>query len=107
MSAARWTAQQLELAADGRRAMPLKNPRYNPCPAGVIRDGSATAAVLTAMRARPGLWLTHGQLLNLTNKSTKAVCWACLYLQAQGLIESTTDDSRNARYRRYRVAKGF
>ena len=105
MSAA-WMAEQLQRVADGRRAMALELPRYNPRPAGVIRDGSATDAVLAALRARPGQWLTHAQVMGVSLRGTKAVCWALLYLQAQGLVESTPDDSRNARYRRYRVCKG-
>lgn len=101
-----WMAQQLQRAADGRSAMPLTTPRYNPRPAGVIREGSATDAVLLAMRSRIGVWMTHSQILHSTQRSTKAVCWALLYLKAQGLIESVPDDSRNARYQRYRLVKG-
>lgn len=104
-SAASWMAQQLQSAADGRRAMHLEQPRYNPRPAGVILTGSATHAVLTSLRERNGMWLTHAQILVATCRSTKAVCWALLYLQAQGLVESTPDDSRNSRYRRYRAPR--
>ncbi|CAN7342114.1 hypothetical protein LJR074_001947 [Acidovorax sp. LjRoot74] len=85
--------------------MALTVPRYNPRPAGVIREGSATDAVLQALNQRSGSWLTHAQLLVLTQRSTKAVCWALLYLRAQGMVESAPDDSRNARYQRYRLAK--
>jgi hypothetical protein len=86
--------------------MALTVPRYNPRPAGVIREGSATDAVLSALQQRQGTWLTHAQILKLTQRSTKAVCWALLYLKAQGMVESAPDDSRNARYQRYRVSKG-
>lgn len=105
MSAA-WMADQLQRRADGRHALALEVPRYNPRPAGVIRDGSASDAVLSALRTRGGQWLTHAQVMAVSERGTKAVCWALLYLQAQGLIESTSDDSRNARYRRYRACKG-
>ena len=103
MSSAAWMAQQLQSAADVRHAMPLEKPRYNPRPAGVILHGSASHAVLTVLRERPGAWLTHAQLIVLTRRGTKAVCWALLYLRAQGLVESAPDDLRNSRYRRYRA----
>lgn len=99
-------AQQLARAADNRKAMPLTVPRFNPYPAGVIQPGSASDVVLALLRGRSDVWMTHGQILVLTKRSTKAVCWALAYLQAQGLIESTLDDGRNARYRKYRAAKG-
>lgn len=105
MTSAAWMAEQLQRAADGRRAMPLEQPRYNPRPAGVIREGSASDITLAALRERPGVWLTHAQILGITGLGTKAACWALIYLAAQGHIESTSDDSRNARYRRYRAAK--
>lgn len=105
MTSTAWMAQQLERVADGRRAMPLQQPRYNPRPAGVILAGSASDVVLVALRSRDGVWLTHAQILNLTSRSTKSVCWALIFLQSQGLVESTSDDSRNARYRRYRAVK--
>lgn len=105
MTTASWMADQLQRAADGRRAMPLEVARYNPRPAGVIREGSASHTTLAALQARPGQWLTHAQILHITGLGTKAACWALIYLTAQGHIESTPDDSRNARYRRYRAAK--
>lgn len=92
-------------STDGRRDLPLQQPRYNPCPPGVIRKGSATDAVLSLLEGRPGAWLTHAQILVLTRRSTKSVCWACLYLKSRGLVESTPDDTRNPRYRRYRAVR--
>lgn len=106
MTTAAWMAEQLQRAADGRRAMALTVPRYNPRPAGVIREGSATDAVLCTLRQRPGAWLTHAQILVLTQRGTKAICWALLYLKANGLVESAPDESRNARYQRYRLIMG-
>ena len=103
MSSTSWMANQLQRAAESRRGLSLEVTRYNPRPAGVIREGSASDAVLVALRARPGQWMTHAGILGVTCRSTKAVCWALLYLQALGLVESTSDDSRNARYRRYRA----
>ena len=99
-----WMTAQLERVSDGRRAMPLQVPRYSPHNTGVIVKGSATDVVLTLLRERPLAWLTHAQLLMHTQRSTKAVCWACLYLTSRGLVESAPDASRNPRYRRYRLA---
>lgn len=94
-----WTARQL---SGGRNIMGLANPRYNPCPPGVIRNGSSTSAVLAVLRQRQGVWLTHQQIMYLSGRPTKQVCWALLYLGMQEMIESTPDDYRNARYKRYR-----
>lgn len=105
MTSAAWMAEQLQRAADGRRAMPLELPRFNPRPAGVIREGSASDITLAALKARPGVWLTHAQILRITGLGTKAACWALIYLHAQGHIEITSDDARNARYRRYRAVR--
>lgn len=99
-----WMAAQIERAADGRRDLPLQIPRYNPRPAGKIVKGSATDAVLTLLQSRPLAWLTHGQLVVHTGRSTKSVCWACMYLSARGLVE-TGSDSRSTRYQRYRMAQ--
>ena len=57
-----------------------------------------------ALSANPTRWFNHTQLMRLTGKSTKAVCWGLLYLQRQGLIESGADGLRNPRYRVYRLA---
>lgn len=88
-----------------RNAMPLEVPRYSPTgfKPGTIKVGSASCSVLAVLR-KTGAWMTHAQLLLATKRSTKSVCWALLYLQALGLIESGTD-TRNSRYKRYRAKK--
>lgn len=97
-----WLAAQLMTMAD-RRAIPDEHPRYNPRPPGVLREGSATHAVLLYLRSRPRLYFTHAQILRGTDRSTKAVSWALIFLRAQGLVECVPDASRNARYLRYRI----
>ncbi|GAB3359000.1 MULTISPECIES: hypothetical protein [Giesbergeria] len=85
--------------------MPLEVPRYSPTGSkpGTIKVGSASWAVLAVLR-KTGAWMTHAQLLLATQRSTKSVCWALLYLQALSLIESGADN-RNSRYKRYRAKK--
>ncbi len=101
-----WVAR--ELLGLGRQALEVAEPRphYNPKPAGVIRDGSATGAVLDWLVARkPGAWWTRGQIMAGTGRSEKAVNWALLYLRTQGRIECVPDGSRNPQYRRYRAVR--
>lgn len=74
--------------------------RYNPRPPGVIREGSATAAVLAFLLAHRGKRFAAYQVIHATGCTQKATSWALLYLQRQGLIE-TTPDPRNERYLRY------
>lgn len=101
-----WTAQQLlGLAAANRRGLALEVPRYNPRPAGVIREGSATEAVLTLMQRRPARWLTHREIVQETGRTAKGVDWALLYLRAQALVECVSDAHRNPRYLRYRAVQ--
>ena len=67
----------------------------------MIRDGSATEAVLALLEAQPRRWWTHGQVMALTARSTKAVGFALLYLRQLELVD-VEPDGRNARYFRYR-----
>lgn len=99
----RWTAQQLLAIAAVRQAATAP-PRYNPRPSGVIRDGSATDAVLALLRAQPRRWWRHCDIVSATGRPYKAVNWACLYLRNRGLVEIVSDEARNARYLRYRLA---
>jgi hypothetical protein len=84
----------------------LNQPRFNPRPAGLIRNGSATHILLELFRANPGLFFTHSQLRARTGCTVKATDWALIFLRSQQLIECATDDFRNARYLRYRLSKG-
>jgi hypothetical protein len=95
-----WMAVQL---ANTRGGLNLSMPRYNPRPAGVIRPGSATEVALQVLRAAHGQFLTHSQLLTRTGCTQKALSWALIYLKSQQLVETSCDESRNARYLRYRA----
>lgn len=77
-----------------------KPERYNPRPPGVIREGSATAAVLAFLLAHRGKRFAAYQVIHATGCTQKATSWALVYLQQQGLIE-TSPDPRNERYLRY------
>jgi len=96
-----WITNQI-LAASNRGGLNIDAPRYNPRPAGEIRDGSATQAVLVFLQARARLFHTHRQIVHGTARTDKAVNWAMLFLRSQNLVECVPDESRNPRYLRYR-----
>ena len=101
-----WMVAQLTLIAEKRQqGLGLQVPRYNPRPPGVIREGSATAAVLVFMLAKRGMFMTHAQIVKGTGRSAKSVDWALLFLRSQGLVECVPDTARNSRYLRYRATK--
>lgn len=102
-----WSAHfsQLTNRPGPNTGLNLTVPRYNPRPAGVIRPGSATQAVLSLLQAHPGRWFTHFQIVQATDRTQKSVDWALLFLKGRGLIGTTSDDGRNSRYRRYAIAK--
>lgn len=82
-------------------AKPEPTPeRFNPRPPGVIREGSATAAVLAFLLSHRGKRFSAYQVIHATGCTTKATSWALVYLQRQGLIDATSDP-RNERYQRY------
>lgn len=98
-----WMVNQLTLIAEKRQiGLGLQAPRYNPRPAGVIREGSATAAVLDFFASRRGIFFTHAQIVKGTGRSAKSVDWALLFLRSQYLVECVPDEARNPRYLRYR-----
>ena len=106
MSNSWWITHQLLALGKGRDPVEVDAPPFNPRPPGVIRDGSATAAVLEWMRTRKaGVWWTRGQIMAGTRRSEKAVNWALLYLRSQGHIECVPDGARNPQYRRYRAVQ--
>jgi hypothetical protein len=102
-------AEQL-LAAAERRAVELDASQAsrpaNPNPPGSIWPGASTDAVLVVMRQQPQRWWTRCQLIAVTNRTNRQINWALHFLQATGKVEAVQDEARNARYLRYRVAKG-
>lgn len=100
-----WIAAQILAASDRTRVLVDRAPRFNPKPRGVIRDGSATEAVLVFMRGSARVTHTFQQLLASTGRTHKALCWALIYLRELGYIEATSDASRNSRYLRYSLVK--
>lgn len=76
--------------------------RFNPRPPGVIREGSASAAVLAFLR-ESGRFHTEASIRFVVKRSHSATSWALLYLRGQGLIEAVSDARRSGRYLRYRA----
>ena len=105
MSGAGWMARQLLTMADGR-AMRLEQPRYNPRPPGVIREGSATDEVLKLLSAYPGRFFSYAEIrARCRHRSHAALSWGLIYLKRMGLVQVVGDDARNPQYLRYRIAK--
>ena len=94
-------ARQLESVA--QRGLGLQVPRYNPNPAGVMREGGAAKAVLSFLQQHPGRFFTFAQIVAHTNRTPKSLDWACIFLRSLGQVECSRDDGRNSRYLRYRV----
>jgi hypothetical protein len=87
---------------------PRAVPRFNPRPPGEICPGSTTEAVHDFLRRRrdiaPNSWIPRSLVVHATGRTGKAVDWALTFLRAKGLVESS-EDPRNARYLRYRLAQ--
>ncbi len=79
--------------------------RQSSRPAGEIRTGGATEAVLNYLLRVPG-FKTEAQIRFATGRSHAAVSWALLFLKGRGLVKAVPDVARNARYCRYCAAKG-
>ena len=85
-----WVASEIMRMARHRDPLPESQfCRYNPRPAGVIRPGSASAAVLELLSSRPGQWLYRHQIISITGRTRKSVDWALIYLETSRLIEGT------------------
>lgn len=98
MSGTRWITSQI--LSIKRTAEPS---RFNPRPLGVMLPGSTTDAVKAWLDDRPpNGWWTKRQIEIGTGRSCKAIDWALIYLRSIHAIECSRDDSRNARYLRYR-----
>jgi hypothetical protein len=78
--------------------------KYNPKPAGVIRHGSTTHELLEHLQKAPARYFTHADLMYRLNCTRRALSWALIYLRSLGLVESFSDETRNARYLRYRLS---
>jgi hypothetical protein len=98
-----WVAQQLARSARPS-GLGLEIGRYNPRPAGVIRDGGATQAVLIFLQQNPRRYFTHMEIVKGSYRTGKSVDWALHFLRSTGRIEAHHGtDHRNGRYLRYRL----
>jgi hypothetical protein len=76
-----WMAGQLEgWHEEGAR-------QNNPRPAGVIRPGSGTDALLRFLHQAPGRWFFHSELILELGRSKGEIDWALGYLVRAGLVE--------------------
>lgn len=76
----------------------------NPRPAGVIRHGSATHAVLQLLRDNPAKKYSCFGLCRDTGNTIKAVNHACLYLRRMKIVD-TYGDPRSTSYLTYSISR--
>lgn len=96
-----WMARQLSHQPGG---LNLNEGRYNPRPAGVIRNGSTTHKVLEFLQRDPARYFNHAAILWATKCTPKALSWGLIYLQRMGYVEiALGGDVRNPRYAKYRI----
>lgn len=93
-----WVAQQIIT-----RPSP-ELPRHNPRRPGGLQEGGTAQAVLAFLRAHPKQFFTFAQIMVATQRTAKALDWACIVLRTLGHVECGRDDGRNSRYLRYRYA---
>lgn len=80
---------------------PGKPSRFNPRPAGVMIEGSATVRVLKALREVFPNALPHHELIRRSGTTRGAAAWAICFLASRGLIEKLGHPG-HSRYMRYR-----
>lgn len=100
-----WVAQQIKAAREAAGDEGPRLLRFNPKPPGVIRDGSATQAVLVFLQKNPRRYYCHQEIAAATGRTKVAIDWALIYLFQQELIDRVPDDARSSRYLRYRIKK--
>ncbi len=106
MNGVDWLAQRIMATANADMATSSEEAlRFNPRPPGVIRDGSATQAVLLHLQRYPGRYFHRAQIVTATARTERAVDWALIFLRAQRRIQVVEDIQRNPRYFRYGIAK--
>ena len=74
--------------------------RFNPRPAGVVREGSVTESVLRYLESAPG-FRTEAQIRWVTKQPHGPVSRSLGFLVGQGLARAVPDVNRNSRYKRY------
>ena len=88
------------LGRQGNQAA-ARTQRFNPRPAGILRPGGVPLAVLAFLEKNPDLWFSFYQIELATNRSQKALDWACRELRDLGLV-ATRENPANCRYFQYR-----
>lgn len=99
MSSISWVARQL-VQTPVERLVQQTRPSSR---AGVICEGSATAAVVAWLeRKPPRAYWTKAQILAGTGRTVKSIDWALIFLRSTGRVE-IAGDQRNPRYLSYRL----
>lgn len=97
--------ERVARAVESAGAEPRKQ-HFNPRPAGFIRPGKSSEAVLSVLRQHGGA-LTEAQLRFRTGLNHAKCSWALLYLQKlKKLAAQELPAHRNSRYRRYKAKIG-
>ncbi len=90
-----------QLAQQGNQAV-ARTRRFNPRPPGVLQEGGAAKDVLKFLQAHPDEYFTFSQLAFATDRTTKALDWACLELRRLGMVVTRTDPF-HPRYLQYKL----
>lgn len=97
-----WMQRMLMKDPPGQASAP-RLPGFNPHPPGVMQADGASYLLLRLFVAHPTTWFTQGELRKRSKRTRQSVSWALQFLQTRQVI-TVTDDARNPRYRRYRLA---
>lgn len=76
-----WLAGQLQGRQENR------SRHHNPRPAGVVRPGSGTDALLRYLQRLPERWFFHCELVLELGRSKGEVDWALQYLLGRGMVQ--------------------
>ena len=82
-----WISKQLAEQMSTRGVEERPRPA-NPRPPGVIQPGSGSDVLLRFLRAHPGRWFFHPELVLTLGRSKGEVDWALQYLARLELIDS-------------------
>lgn len=97
----KWLAEELARIS---RYRAQRETTYNPNPPGTIHEGSATDAVLLALKANAPRFMSFAAIKAATGRNGKQVGWSLWYLRGLGKVEArAAGDRRSPLYQLYRV----
>jgi hypothetical protein len=95
-----WGQLLKQLEQQGNQAV-TRTRKFNPRPPGVLQEGGAAKDVLKFLQANPDEYFTFSQLVFATDRTIKALDWACLELRRLDMVV-TRSDPFHQRYLQYK-----